>query len=198
VLLDQEWGFFPHVTRSTTTFANAETLLEDAGFRGEKRRIGLLRAYGTRHGAGPFPTETDTLAVAPCHNAVNPWQGEFRTGWFDAVTARYALDVVGGVDLLALTNVDRLIGLEGLKAAVAYRNEEQFPGGRIALRTLDREASRQRTEALLQVRVEHEALPLMSNNCPDAFFRYADAVAERIGHDIRLISARADRHKLYR
>ncbi|MCW3097801.1 MAG: Adenylosuccinate synthase [Chthonomonadaceae bacterium] len=198
VLLDQEWGFFPHVTRSATTFANAETLLKDAGFCGEKRRIGLLRAYGTRHGAGPFPTETDTLVVAPCHNAVNPWQGKFRTGWFDAVTARYALDVVGGVDLLALTNLDRLIGIDGLKAAVAYRNEEQFSGGRIALRPLNREASQQRTEALLRVTVEHQSLPPMSNNCPEAFFRYADAVAERIGHDIRLISARADRHKLYR
>lgn len=198
VLLDQHWGFFPHVTRSNTTFANAETLLEEAGFRGERMRVGLLRGYATRHGAGPLPTETDRLAVAPCHNATNPWQGAFRTGWFDTVTARYALDVVGNVDLLCLTNLDRLIGQDDLRAAVAYPHDAEFPDGRIALRVLNHDASRQRTEALLQARPEYRPLPAIPNDCPDAYFRYADAVAERIGHDIDLISVRADHHKLYR
>jgi len=198
VLLDQQWGFFPHVTRSTTTFENAETLLDEAGFEGERVRLGLLRAYGTRHGAGPFPTETDALPVAPCHNAVNPWQGAFRTGWFDAVTARYALDVVGSIDLLALTNLDRLVGLDGLQAATAYPQHAHFPNGGIALRPLDLEASRQRTDALFQVSPEYTPLPSIPNDCPEAFCRYSDAIAALIGRDIDLISARPDQHKLYR
>jgi len=198
VLLDQQWGFFPHVTRSTTTFENAETLLDEAGFSGERVRLGLLRAYGTRHGAGPFPTETDALAVAPCHNALNPWQGAFRTGWFDAVTARYALDVVGRVDLLAVTNLDRLIGLEGLQATANYQQNEHFPNGNLIRQPMNLEASRQRTDALFRVNAEYTPLPFIRNNCPEAFFRYSDAIAALIGHDIDLISTRPDQHKLYR
>ena len=207
VLLDQQWGFFPHVTRSTTTFANAETLLDEAGVHGERQRVGLLRAYGTRHGAGPFPTETNALRVAPCHNAANAWQGAFRTGWFDAVTARYALDIVGGVDLLCLTNLDRLVGLDGLKAAVAYQTEKHFqdkflPNGRLAMCTPDREASHQstiqRTDAMLHANPTYQPLPPIRSACPNEYFHYTDAIAELIGHDTNMISARADHHKLYR
>ena len=163
--------------------------------------IGLLRAYGTRHGAGPFPTETNALTVAPCHNAANLWQGDFRTGWFDSVTARYALEVVGGVDLLCLTNLDRLIGLNGLKAAVAYQQDDYFPNGRIAPHSpnqMDQEASRQRTNAMLHARPEYQPIQPIRNACPNEFFRYADAIAELIGHDIDLLSAQPDHHKLYR
>ncbi len=199
VLLDQQWGFFPHVTRSNTTFANAETLLEEAKYQGQRVRLGLLRAYGTRHGAGPFPTETADLAVEPCHNAPNPWQGAFRTGWFDAVTARYALDVVGGVDLLGLTNLDRLIGIDGMKAAARYRPEAHFPQGSILIPSeLPLQESRRRTEALLTAHPDYRSLPSIPSDTPDAYFRYADAIAELIGNAIDLISARPDHHKLYR
>ena len=198
VLLDQQWGFFPHVTRSTTTFENAETLLDEAGFAGERVHFGLLRAYGTRHGAGPFPTETDMLPVAPCHNALNPWQGSFRTGWFDAVTTRYALEVVGSVDFLALTNLDRLICLDGLQAATTYQQNAHFPNGEIALRPLDMEVSRQRTDALFQAIPEYAPLPSIPSDCPEALFRYSDAIAALIGRDVDLISAGPDQHKLYR
>lgn len=198
ILLDQQWGFFPHVTRSNTTFANAETLLDEAGFHGERLRFGLLRAYGTRHGAGPFPTETDELRVAPCYNAANPWQGSFRTGWFDTVTARYALEAVGGVDVLALTNLDRLVGRDGLKAAVSYQQEDCFPQGGIALRAVDQVASRQRTDALFHASPEYLSLRPIQSACRDDYYRYADTIIELVGHKIDLISARADHHKLYR
>jgi adenylosuccinate synthase len=198
VLLDQEWGFFPHVTRSTTTFANAERLLHEAGFSGEIRRVGLLRAYGTRHGAGPFPTETDALTVTPCHNATNPWQGAFRTGWFDAVTARYALSIVGGVDILGLTNLDRLVGIDSLKAAATYRSGPYFPNGVLPPHLLNQAESRQRTEALLRVVPEYRSLPSVHHDRPDAYFPYADAIAELLGHPIDLLSARPDNLKLHR
>ena len=198
VLLDQQWGFFPHVTRSTTTFENAETLLDEAGFCGQKVRVGLLRGYGTRHGAGPFPTETEDLLVEPCHNGINAWQGAFRTGWFDAVTARYALEIVGGVDLLGLTNLDRLIGLDSLKAAVTYQRDTGLSNGKIALDVMDLESARQRTASLFQVQPDYQPIRSIRSDGPDEFLRYADAIAHLIGHDIDLLSARADHHKLYR
>ncbi len=198
VLLDQEWGFFPHVTRSTTTFANAETLLDEAGFQGERLRIGLLRAYATRHGAGPLPTETDGLAVPPCHNGSNPWQGAFRVGWFDAVTARYALEACGGIDLLALTNVDRLAGLPQLKACVAYQPDTHLHDGTIAPTRLDGEASLRRTAALLHARAEYRPLRPIESARAGELWRFADVIGELVGRKVDSISARADAQKLYR
>jgi adenylosuccinate synthase len=102
VLLDEWHGFHPYTTWSTTTFANAEALLDGA----PAYRLGVLRTITTRHGAGPLPTEDATLGISDPHNPTNPWQGEFRIGHFDAVAHRYALAVCGGVDGLALTHLD--------------------------------------------------------------------------------------------
>lgn len=57
VLLDEWHGFHPFTTWSTTTFANAETLLAEAGVAQEWRRLGVVRTYTTRHGPGPLVTE---------------------------------------------------------------------------------------------------------------------------------------------
>jgi adenylosuccinate synthase len=106
-LLDADRGFFPFVTPSTTTFAGALALAPGAF------RLGLLRAYSTRHGAGPFVAHDPRLdALLPeAHNLPNPWQGPMRVGWFDLVAARHALALTGGVDALALTCLDRLSGI---------------------------------------------------------------------------------------
>jgi adenylosuccinate synthase len=63
-LLDEWRGFHPHTTWSTTTFDNAEALLAEAGQAGSAHRLGVTRAYLTRHGAGPFVTEDAALAAA--------------------------------------------------------------------------------------------------------------------------------------
>ncbi|WP_432988583.1 adenylosuccinate synthetase [Dactylosporangium sp. CA-233914] len=102
VLLDEWHGFHPYTTWSTTTFANAETLLD-----GEPAfRLGVLRTVTTRHGAGPLPTEAPELGISDPNNPANPWQGAFRVGHFDAPLHRYALAAAGGVDGLALTHLD--------------------------------------------------------------------------------------------
>jgi adenylosuccinate synthase len=104
VLLDEWHGFHPYTTWSTTTFANAQTLLAQAGVTGV--RLGVIRCYLTRHGNGPLVTEDPTLELPEPHNGPGEWQGPFRVGHFDAVALRYAIEVAGGVDALALTHLD--------------------------------------------------------------------------------------------
>lgn len=122
ILLDEERGFYPHITRSRTTFKNAEDLIGSMGLRGRTVKIGVIRAYATRHGAGPFVTYVKRLSrlMPDTHNATNNWQGEFRIGWFDLVATRYALEVAGGVDFVAMTNLDR-ISFEKIKVCVGYK-----------------------------------------------------------------------------
>jgi adenylosuccinate synthase len=97
VLLDEWRGFHPYTTWSTTTFDNVGV---------DCYRLGVLRCFTTRHGAGPMVTEDAALGLVDPHNPTGPWQGAFRVGHFDAVAHRYALEVAGGVDGLALTHLD--------------------------------------------------------------------------------------------
>ncbi|MEV0457286.1 adenylosuccinate synthetase [Catellatospora methionotrophica] len=107
VLLDEWRGWHPYTTWSTTTFDNAETLLAEDG-DGDALRLGVVRTYTTRHGAGPLVTEDPqlTAALPERHNGHGPWQGAWRAGHFDAVAHRYAVEVCGGVDALAVTHAD--------------------------------------------------------------------------------------------
>jgi len=121
VLLDQDYGFHPYTTWSDTTFSNALNLIE--GFSGDVRKIGIVRSYMTRHGAGPFVTEDVTLQLPSTkveHNSLNPWQSNFRVGHFDAFATNYALKVIGGVDEIAMTHCD--VPSSG-KICVGYRGE---------------------------------------------------------------------------
>ena len=104
VLLDEWHGFHPYTTWSTTTFANAETLLAEAG--ASALRLGVTRTYQTRHGPGPLVTEDPTLELPEPHNGPGRWQGPFRRGHLDAVALRYAIEAAGGVDAIALTHLD--------------------------------------------------------------------------------------------
>lgn len=123
VLLDFERGFWPHVTKSQTTFANADRLLKSAGYQADVKKIGLLRAYSSRHGAGPFVTEDSELTtkLPDYHNGNNPWQSVFRVGWFDLIAAKYACQVVENIDFLAITNLDRLCELPIAKICTSYQ-----------------------------------------------------------------------------
>jgi adenylosuccinate synthase len=119
VLLDEDHGFHPHTTWSRCTFANAVTLAREVALDVPLERIGLLRAYAVRHGAGPFPTEDRALPVTERHNATGPWQGAVRVGHLDLVLLRYALAACGDVDALAVSHVDALRPAH--RVAVAYR-----------------------------------------------------------------------------
>jgi adenylosuccinate synthase len=127
VLLDEWRGFHPHTTWSTTTLENADRLLAEADFAGRVRRLGITRAYATRHGAGPLVSEDPALTAAlpDPRNGEHPWQRGFRAGWLDLVLLRYARAVVGPLDELAVTCLDRLADLSELRICSSY---EQVAG----------------------------------------------------------------------
>jgi adenylosuccinate synthase len=120
VLLDREKGFKPYVTQTDTTLKNAQELL--AGTSKNIVRVGIWRGYLTRHGAGPLVSEDEklTATIPDGHNIENEWQGKFRLGWFDLVAARYALEIAGEIDCLAMTNLDRLACFESIPVCTSY------------------------------------------------------------------------------
>ena len=127
VLLDAEAGFHPFTTWSNCTAANAYGLIQELAPDSQAFQVGVMRSYAVRHGPGPLPTETDVLTSVVCeHNQYNEWQGNVRYGWFDAVLARYALDVAGKVDALAVTHLDVLPRLKTWKYCAGYQGRLDF------------------------------------------------------------------------
>jgi adenylosuccinate synthase len=110
VLLDEWWGFAPYNSWTTLTYKNADTLLAENNFTGDALKLGLLRSYATRHGAGPFVTEDRQLThdLQDHDNLQNNWQGNFCVGYLDFIALRYALKVIGHVDGLVVSHLDRL------------------------------------------------------------------------------------------
>lgn len=184
VLLDEWHGFHPHTTWSTTTLANAEQLLAEANYQGEVTRVGITRAYATRHGAGPFVTEAAelTAALPDACNGVGAWQQGFRVGWLDLVLLRYALAVVGPLHYLAVTCLDRLAGLDELKLCTHY----QMATGRCTALPpsplpQDLAYQAQLTRQLLQARPQLVTLPDQK--------ALIDTLAAALGLPVRLLSS---------
>jgi adenylosuccinate synthase len=121
-LLDVDHGTYPFVTSSSPTSGGA-CAGSGVGPTRITRVIGILKAYTTRVGAGPFPTElTDArgewLRKTGGEYGVTTGRAR-RTGWFDAVIARYATRVNGITDFF-VTKLDVLSGLEKVPVCVAY------------------------------------------------------------------------------
>ena len=121
-LLDLDHGTYPYVT-SSNPVAGGACIGSGVGPTTIDRVIGVAKAYTTRVGEGPFPTElTDDVGAMICEIGA-----EFgtttgrrrRCGWFDGVVARYAVRI-NGLDCLAVTKLDVLDGLDEIKVCVAY------------------------------------------------------------------------------
>ena len=107
VLLDEWRGFHPHTSWSSINRAAVAAVLADAACDAPVTYLGVLRAYLTRHGNGPLPTEDASLdCLAEPHNRSDGWQGRFRRGQPDAVMLRYALAVAGQLDGLVVSHLD--------------------------------------------------------------------------------------------
>jgi adenylosuccinate synthase len=132
-LLDLDHGTYPYVT-SSNPVAGGACVGAGVGPTMIDRVIGVAKAYTTRVGEGPFPTELDSeIGEVLCDRGA-----EFgtttgrrrRCGWFDAVIGRYAVRI-NGMDCLAITKLDVLDTLEEIKVCVAYEIDgkrcEDFP-----------------------------------------------------------------------
>ena len=124
--LDIDHGTYPFVTSSNTTSGGACTGSGIAPHRMD-RVVGVMKAYTTRVGEGPLPTENQTIS-----DLLHGMGREFgattgrarRCGWFDAVATRHAT-MVNGIDDLAITNLDGLDTVETIRVCVAYRHGKQ-------------------------------------------------------------------------
>ena len=123
VMLDVDHGTYPFVTSSSTVAANAASG-SGTGPRMVGFVLGIAKAYTTRVGSGPFPTEL--------HDSIGQRLGERgrefgtvtgrarRCGWFDAAMVRQAVKI-GGIQGIALTKLDILDGMEELKICTGYQ-----------------------------------------------------------------------------
>ncbi|HEX8183968.1 MAG TPA: adenylosuccinate synthase, partial [Blastocatellia bacterium] len=138
-MLDIDHGTYPFVTSSNSTAGGAATGLGLApGLISGV--MGIVKAYTTRVGGGPFPTELLDATGAYLQNRGNEYGAVTgrprRTGWFDAVVARYSA-MINGLDAFALTKLDVLDEIEEIKICTAYRCRgeviEDMPYGATAL-----------------------------------------------------------------
>ena len=126
-LLDVDHGTYPYVT-SSNVVAGQAAAGSGMGPRGPGFVLGIVKAYTTRVGGGPFPTELDDeigrhLSVVGKEVGVNTGR-QRRCGWFDAVLVRQSV-AINGIEGIALTKLDILDGLQTLKICTGYRLDGQ-------------------------------------------------------------------------
>lgn len=189
-LLDIDHGTYPFVTSSSPIAAGAAA---GAGI-GPTRisaSVGIVKAYATRVGAGPFPTELDNDAGRHMQKV----GAEFgsvtgrprRTGWFDLPGFRYAARV-NGLDGFALTKLDVLTGLDKLLVAVAYDTPngrtEEFPMDELGLDASSVHPVYEELEGWSEDITQAKLL----DDLPAAALRYVRYVEERSGIPLYLLS----------
>jgi len=138
-LLDLDHGTYPYVTSSAASAAGAP-LGVGIGPRAVDRVIGVTKAYCTRVGNGPFPSEMPEAEAARLRDAGEEYGATTgrprRCGWLDLVALRYAARV-NGLDALIVTKLDVLDDFDEIRVAVGYerfgRRVEEFPSGARAL-----------------------------------------------------------------
>jgi adenylosuccinate synthase len=121
--LDIDHGTYPFVTSSNTTAGGACTGSGIPPHRMD-RVVGVMKAYTTRVGEGPLPTENAEIA-----DMLHAMGREFgattgrprRCGWFDSIATRHAC-MVNGIEDLAVTNIDGLDSVETIKVCIGYRD----------------------------------------------------------------------------
>lgn len=189
-LLDLDWGTYPYVTSSPTT---VHGIPWGTGVRVELAAVvGVAKAYTTRVGAGPLPTE-ERGAVGERLRETGREYGATtgrprRCGWLDLVALRYAC-AINGFTHLALTKLDVLSGFSELKVAVAYRwgrrCREEFPSS---------------TDELFHAEPVYETLPGWGEGIagvrefsalPKAAQRYVRFVEEFVGVPVALVGTGA-------
>jgi adenylosuccinate synthase len=191
-LLDLDHGTYPFVTSSSTVAANAATGIGIGPSRID-RVVGVAKAYVTRVGEGPFPTEIE----GSDQERVRELGGEFgtvtgrqrRCGWLDLVALRYAVRL-NGITSLALTKLDVLSHFSELPVCVAYElrdgsSTREFPAHQSDFH---------------HCRPVYATLPgwgeRITDGLPEAARGYVDFVQESLGVEISLVGTGAERESV--
>jgi adenylosuccinate synthase len=196
VMLDLDHGTYPFVTSSNT---GPDGIAAGVGFpvRKVERATGIAKAYCTRVGEGPFPTEDrgpdgDRLREVGCEYGATTGRPR-RCGWFDAVAVRYAL-ALSGADSWIVTNLDVLTGFDELRMAIAYRRGdetfEEFPaelGGLEGVEPVYATCPGW-TEDLTGVR--------RFEDLPDGARNYVRWIEERVGVPVEMLSVGPERDQV--
>jgi len=195
-LLDLDFGTYPYVTSSNASIGGACTGLGIAPQKIDVS-IGVAKAYTTRVGAGPFPTElidaTGDALRAKGHEYGTTTGRPRRCGWFDAVVLRYS-HMINDFTYLNLTKLDVLDDLDEVKLAVAYKHEgktlESFPAS---------------LEVLERVEVVYETMPgwrcdtsnaRTFSDLPANAQAYVLRIEQLVGSPIRYIGVGAGRESM--
>ena len=188
-LLDIDHGTYPYVTSSNTIASGA---LTGSGLSPKKlnKVIGIAKAYTTRVGNGPFPTED----IGSDGDKIRKQGAEFgtttgrprRCGWFDVVAARYAVEL-NGCDEVAIMKLDVLDGFDKVKVCIAYERDgeklEYFPSD---------------LDGVESIYVELEGWDKSANvtkweDLPKNAKKYIEFLEDKIGSHIKYVSTGADR-----
>jgi adenylosuccinate synthase len=122
LLLDSVYGLKPNTTQLDTTILNALKMVDENCPEGcDVVKVGIIKAFFSRHGAGVFPTEDIELStfISDSNQEESFWNGKIRFGWFDAVLTRYAQSI-NNVDELYISSIDKLDQLPNIKICDSY------------------------------------------------------------------------------
>jgi adenylosuccinate synthase len=191
-LLDLDHGTYPFVTSSSTVAANAAAGV-GVGPNRIDHVIGVAKAYVTRVGAGPFPTEIE----GPDHARLRELGGEFgtvtgrerRCGWLDLVALRYAVRL-NGMTSLALTKLDVLSAFDEVPVCVRYRLRDGTETDEFPAHQTDFHHARPIYETLPGWRVP------LDGELPELARAYVDFVERELDLDISLVGTGAERERV--
>ena len=196
-LLDLDHGTYPFVT-SSNPIAGAATVGAGIGPKDIDEVWGIAKAYATRVGAGPFPTElfddVGEQMLQKGHEFGTTTGRRRRCGWMDLVALRYAVRL-NRMDALAITKLDVLSGIGPLRVAVRYRSKEGAVLGTFPYHQ----------SILHSATPEYEELPGFdldltacrnAGDLPREARDYLDFIAEFVGVPVRLVGVGPDREQV--
>lgn len=187
-LLDVDYGTFPYVTSSNSSGIG---VCAGSGIRATffKRIVGIVKAYTTRVGGGPFPTELHDEIGQKIRDRGNEYgtvtKRPRRCGWFDAVAVRYT-SRLGGATELSVMLLDVLSGFDTINICVAY----ELDGKRVEYFPSD-------VDDLARVKPIYETLPGWSEDItgvrnyedlPENAKKYLDRLSEVVGKPVAIVS----------
>jgi len=191
VLLDVDFGSYPYVTSSNPSSGGILTGL-GVSPRAVGQVLGVVKAYTTRVGGGPFPTELSDTTGEMIKKRGNEFGASTgrprRCGWFDAVGVRHSIQV-SGIDILAMTKFDVLDKLKSIKVCTHYvidgKKTDEFPSNASVL------------ERAVSVYEEFEGWDTTAgvkdyDTLPEAAKRYIEALERLLGIQILLLSTGPD------